>query len=170
MEEKIADFIVLNNLGIYPYYFSYFKDKNRKKEFITYYGYEFDRYNYIIIHNIIIYIQTLDTNFPCNFIKLKEYEPIFLKLLSDILINNANDISKDLTIFIILRQAFESNFVFEYLVKHGFIYLFAKVNPKKITYLDYPGQRKAAECIYDIKLTLQMSWIGVIAKADLIHM
>ena len=31
MEERIADFIVLNNLGNYSYYFSYFKDKICKK-------------------------------------------------------------------------------------------------------------------------------------------
>jgi len=174
MEERIADLILLNNLGNYPYYFSYFKDKNRETKFVPYYRYEMDRYNYIIIYNIISYIIAMDKNYRHeglkNYVILKKYEPIFLKLLYDILINNANNISEDLTIYIILRQAFESNFVFEYLVKHGFIYLLARINPKKIIYLDYPSQRKAAECIYDDKLALQRAWMGVVIRASLIHM
>jgi len=159
--DKIITFFDKINLS------SYVKNINTKdifKKFIISDEIEILYYNYVIIKSILIMINNIDTTTiwsinDYKYISLKRYEREFTNLLLELLINNWQNIRYDFTIYIIHLECYMP--VIRYLEKHGLIYLLSRINPKKLHDDGY-----VAKYIYNQKLTLQMAWMGAIAKAS----
>jgi len=167
MDEQITDFINFlykkknYDYYLYPENYSHITDINREKIFIEMVSRQWLEYNFYVVYSITYYIKKLEFEIS----EYKDYEPIFLKLLYDMVIHNADNIRYDLTIRIIFN--FDYLVVINYLEKHGLIYLLSRINPNTLDFRTYPHQKKAAECIYDHKLALKKAWLGAVAKASM---
>jgi len=171
MEKRITNFINFlykkqsyNNFYLYPEIYSRIIDTNRKKIFIKIFNRKWLEYNFYVANSIIYYINKLySIEFLHNDV-YRDNEPIFLKLLYDIVIHNADNIRYDLTLRIICD--YDSRIAIIYLEKHGLIYLLSRINPNTLNFLTYSHEKEKAECIYDLKLGLQMAWLGAVVKAS----
>lgn len=160
--DKIITFFDKINLS------SYMKNINTKdisKKFIMPDETEILYYNYVIIKSILIMINHIDTTTiwsinDYKYISLKRYEQEFTNLFVEILINNWWNIKYDFTIYIIHLECYIPTI--RYLEKHGLIYLLSRINPEKLQNDGY-----VAKYIYNQKLTLQMTWMGAVAKASI---
>jgi len=90
-----------------------------------------------------------------------------LKLIIDILNNNYANIRYNFTIEVIKQYHWNLELI-ESIKKYNLFPYLERIHPKKIGF-SYKKFEESAYIIYDEMRKLQMAWIGVVAKASILH-
>jgi len=169
---QIIEFIQYYN-DYCGYYGSIKKDIfNKKKDIFNKKNIISEEYKKYVCSFLVLYIILL-TEFKTKDFKnikikrLKEGEPKFLQILSNILQNNYGNIRYNFTMELI--NHYNTDEIILYLITNGFISYLEKINPEKERFNF--RQREfieliSAEKIKDEKLKLRWTWMGVIMAAN----
>jgi len=111
-------------------------------------------------------------NININKTDIIAYEPIFLSLLSDLLISNYDNIRYWLALFIIYNDIDSEtdlilyDLIIDYLKEHNLFNLLGRINPKILPFYTYE-EEEIAEFISNEQMKLRWTWLGAVYKAHI---
>jgi hypothetical protein len=125
-------------------------------------------YNFGIYYFIIKKLIYLNLNIDLHTKYITKMKIKTLKLIIDILNNNYANIRYNFTIEVVIKQYHWNSELIESIKNYNLFPYLERIHPKKIGF-SYKKFEESAYIIYDEMRKLQMAWIGVVAKASILH-